>query len=166
MRRVGIIDDAPMWNAFRQGLRDHGYLEGQNIAFDYKYADGVPERLAEAAAELVRRPVDVIATYGTPPTRAAKEEVREAIPSCGLNPTLRLQQREDFTVCGRLRRGQPSYCALAVAAEMAQQGRNELLVQNRAVTRAARVAGRVSYRKALGSWSTDINPRPFALTFP
>ena len=73
MRRVGIIDDAPMWNAFRQGLRDHGYLEGQNIALDYKYADGVPERLAEAAAEFVRRPVDVIATYGTPPTWAAKE---------------------------------------------------------------------------------------------
>jgi putative ABC transport system substrate-binding protein len=73
MRRIGIIDDAPMWNAFRQGLRDHGYLEGQNIALDYKYADGVPERLAEAAAELVRRPVDVIATYGTPPTLAVKE---------------------------------------------------------------------------------------------
>ena len=50
MRRIGIIDDAPMWNAFRQGLREHGYLEGQNIAFDYKDADGVPERLAKAAA--------------------------------------------------------------------------------------------------------------------
>ena len=73
MRRIGIIDDAPMWNAFRQGLREHGYLEGQNIAFDYKYADGVPERLAKAAAELVRRPVDLIATYGTPPSRAAKD---------------------------------------------------------------------------------------------
>jgi putative ABC transport system substrate-binding protein len=58
MRRIGINDDAPMWNAFRQGSRDHGYLEGQNIAFDSKYADGVSERLAEAAAELVRRPVD------------------------------------------------------------------------------------------------------------
>ena len=34
VRRIGIIDDAPMWNAFRQGLRDHGYLEGQNIALD------------------------------------------------------------------------------------------------------------------------------------
>jgi putative ABC transport system substrate-binding protein len=53
MRRIGIIDDAPMWNAFRHGLRELGYLEGQNIAFDYKYADGVPERLAKAAAELV-----------------------------------------------------------------------------------------------------------------
>jgi len=71
--RIGIIDDSPMWNAFRQGLHDLGYLEGQNIAFDSRDADGVPARLAEAAAELVRRPVDVITTYGTPPTRAAQQ---------------------------------------------------------------------------------------------
>jgi putative ABC transport system substrate-binding protein len=72
MRRIGIIDDAPMWNAFRQGLRDLGYLEGQNIAFEYRRADDAPERLAEAATDLARRPVDVIATYGTPPSIAAK----------------------------------------------------------------------------------------------
>ena len=36
--RIGIIDDGPMWNAFRQGLRDLGYLEGQNIAFEYRRA--------------------------------------------------------------------------------------------------------------------------------
>jgi putative ABC transport system substrate-binding protein len=71
--RIGIIDDAPPWNAFRHGLRDLGYLEGQNIAFDYAYGDGVPERLAEAAAALVRRPVDVIATFGTPASLAAKQ---------------------------------------------------------------------------------------------
>ena len=47
--RIGIIDDTPMWDAFRQGLRDLGYLEGQNIAFEYRRADGAPERLAEAA---------------------------------------------------------------------------------------------------------------------
>src|SRR5262249_42067278 len=41
--------------------------------FDYAYGDGVPERLAEAAAALVRRPVDVIATYGTPASFAAKQ---------------------------------------------------------------------------------------------
>src|SRR5262249_5044784 len=70
--RIGIIDDAPMWNAFREGLRDLGYLEGQNIAFEYRTADGVPERLAEAATDLVRRPVDIIATYGTPSSIAAK----------------------------------------------------------------------------------------------
>ena len=71
--RIGIIDDSPRWNALRHGLRDLGYLEGQNIAFDYAYGDGVPERLAEAAAQLVRRPVDVIATYGTAASFAAKQ---------------------------------------------------------------------------------------------
>jgi putative tryptophan/tyrosine transport system substrate-binding protein len=71
--RIGIIDDSPIWNAFRHGLRDLGYLEGGNIAFDYEYGDGVPERLAEAAAALVRRPVDVIATYATPASLAAKQ---------------------------------------------------------------------------------------------
>jgi putative tryptophan/tyrosine transport system substrate-binding protein len=72
IRRVGIIDDAPMWNAFREGLRDLGYLEGQNIAFEYRIADSVPERLAEAATDLARRPVDIIATYGTAASIAAK----------------------------------------------------------------------------------------------
>jgi putative ABC transport system substrate-binding protein len=70
--RIGIIDDQPMWSPFREGLRDLGYLEGQNIAFEYRTADGVPERLAEAATDLVRRPVDIIATYGTAPSIAAK----------------------------------------------------------------------------------------------
>ena len=77
--RIGIIDDLPTWNAFRQGLRDLGYLEGQNIAFEYRYAGGLPDRLAWVAAELVRRPVDLIATFGTPPTRAAKDATT-AIP--------------------------------------------------------------------------------------
>jgi len=71
--RVGIIDDSPRWNAFRHRLRDLGYLEGQTIAVDYAYGDGAPERLAEAAAQLVRRPVDVIATYGTAASFAAKQ---------------------------------------------------------------------------------------------
>src|SRR5262252_4897952 len=69
--RIGIIDDVPRWNAFRHGLRDLGYLEGQNVAFEYAYGDGVQERLAEAAAVLVHRPVDVIATFGTPASFAA-----------------------------------------------------------------------------------------------
>src|SRR5260370_29944364 len=71
--RIGILDDAPMWQAFRQALRELGYVEGQNIAYEYRYGDGTPDRLATAAAELVRRPVDLIATYGTPATHAAKQ---------------------------------------------------------------------------------------------
>jgi putative tryptophan/tyrosine transport system substrate-binding protein len=62
-----------MWRSFRQALRELGYVEGQTIAYEYRYGDGVPDRLATVAAELVRRPVDVIATFGTPPTYAAKE---------------------------------------------------------------------------------------------
>jgi putative tryptophan/tyrosine transport system substrate-binding protein len=71
--RIGIIDDSPIWNAFRLGLRDLGYLEGQNMAFEYRYAGGLPDRLAWVAVELVHRPVDLIATSGTPPTLAAKQ---------------------------------------------------------------------------------------------
>src|ERR671937_175425 len=71
--RIGILDDTPMWLAFRQALRELGYVEGQNIAYEYRYGEGAPDRLAAVAAELIRRPVDVIATFGTPPTYAAKE---------------------------------------------------------------------------------------------
>jgi putative ABC transport system substrate-binding protein len=70
--RIGIIDDAPMWHSFRQALRELGYVEGQSINYDYRYSAGVPDRLATAVGELVRRPVDLIATFGTPPTEAAK----------------------------------------------------------------------------------------------
>jgi putative ABC transport system substrate-binding protein len=70
--RIGIIDDGPIWDPFRQAMREAGYVEGQTVAFEYRRADGDPARLAEAAADLVRQPVDVIMTYGTPPSRAAK----------------------------------------------------------------------------------------------
>ena len=70
--RIGIIDDAPMWDSFRQALREFGYVEGQSINYEYRYSEGVPDRLAAAVGELVRRPVDLIAAYGTPPIEAAK----------------------------------------------------------------------------------------------
>ena len=47
--RIGILDDAPMWQAFRQALHELGYVEGQNIAYEYRYGDGAPDRLATAA---------------------------------------------------------------------------------------------------------------------
>src|SRR5215831_15387159 len=70
--RIGIVDDAPMWHSFRQALRELGYVEGQSVNYEYRYSEGVPDRLASAVGELVRRPVDLIAAYGTPPTEAAK----------------------------------------------------------------------------------------------
>ena len=59
--------------AFRQGLRELGYVEGKNIVIEYRYAEGKLDRLPALAAELVRLKVDVIVTAGPPATRAAKE---------------------------------------------------------------------------------------------
>src|SRR5258707_9484879 len=70
--RIGIIDDGEIWKPFRDALREAGYIEGQTIAFETRAADGNPNRLSTAAAELVQLPVDLIATYGTPASRAAK----------------------------------------------------------------------------------------------
>jgi putative ABC transport system substrate-binding protein len=69
---VGIIDDAPIWGVFRKALQEAGYIEGQNIVYDYQVAEGTPDRLALAATELVRNSVDLIATFGTPAALAAK----------------------------------------------------------------------------------------------
>jgi putative ABC transport system substrate-binding protein len=66
-------------NAFRQGLRDLGYVEGQNLIIEYRSADGRSERFADYAAELVGLNVDLIATRGTPASLAAKRATR-AIP--------------------------------------------------------------------------------------
>jgi putative ABC transport system substrate-binding protein len=71
--RIGIIDDAPIWDHFRQGLRDLGYIDRQNIAIEYRSAAGQPERLAAAASELARLPVDVIVTSGSAASRAAQQ---------------------------------------------------------------------------------------------
>ena len=71
--RIGIIDDAPIWDNFRQGLREAGYIEGQNLAIEYRSAEGQPDRLAAAAQELVGLPVDIIAVSGTVATRAAQQ---------------------------------------------------------------------------------------------
>jgi putative ABC transport system substrate-binding protein len=59
--------------AFRQGLRELGYVEGKNIVIEYRFAEGKPDRLPALAAELVRLKVDVIITGGPTVTRAAKE---------------------------------------------------------------------------------------------
>jgi putative ABC transport system substrate-binding protein len=59
--------------AFRQGLRELGYVEGKNISIEYRFAEDRPDRLPGLAAELVRLKVDIIVTAGAPATRAAKE---------------------------------------------------------------------------------------------
>jgi putative ABC transport system substrate-binding protein len=58
--------------AFQQGLNESGYVEGQNVIVEYRWAEGEHDRLPALAADLVRRPVSVIASYGTPSTFAAR----------------------------------------------------------------------------------------------
>jgi putative tryptophan/tyrosine transport system substrate-binding protein len=64
---------APQIEALRLGLRDHGYIEGQNIAVEYRWAEGRYDRLPALAADLVRQRVAIIVTEGTPASLAAKQ---------------------------------------------------------------------------------------------
>src|SRR5687767_13305723 len=60
-------------DGFKQGLREVGYVEGQNVAFEYRWADGRSERLPELASELVRLKVDIIAVASTLAAVAARQ---------------------------------------------------------------------------------------------
>src|SRR5262249_24792100 len=69
---AGIPDPTAFLDAFRDGLRQAGYTEGQNIELDIRSAEGKAERLPGLAAELVRRNVDIIVGFQTPAVQAAK----------------------------------------------------------------------------------------------
>src|SRR5262249_40437683 len=79
MPRIGFLGAAsasgyaPQLEAFRQGLRDLGYVEGKNIILEYRWAEGTYDRLPVLAAELVRLKPDLVLTHGTAGTRAAKQ---------------------------------------------------------------------------------------------
>jgi putative tryptophan/tyrosine transport system substrate-binding protein len=70
---VSLSAHASRIEAFRQGLRELGYVEGRNIVVEYRHADGKYDRLPALVAELVRLKVDVIVTAGATVTHAAKE---------------------------------------------------------------------------------------------
>jgi putative ABC transport system substrate-binding protein len=78
MPRVGYLfsftraEGEHLWEACRQGLRDLGYVEGQNIILEPRLAEGHNERLPNLAADLVQLRVDVIVAAATPASRAAK----------------------------------------------------------------------------------------------
>jgi ABC-type uncharacterized transport system substrate-binding protein len=80
--RIGILWPNPLTasghfvDAFRQGLRELGYVEGQNVTIEFRSAEGKMERLPDLAAELVRLPVDVIQTATSPTIRAAQQATR------------------------------------------------------------------------------------------
>jgi putative ABC transport system substrate-binding protein len=82
MPRIGVLISgsrgiaAPRIQAFQQGLRELGYVEGKNILFEYRYADGKLEPVSEFAAELVRLPVDLLVADTSFATEAAKNATK------------------------------------------------------------------------------------------
>src|SRR5262247_2273276 len=83
--RIGVLSNASgpevlsLWNAFRQGLRDHAWVEGKNVVIEYRWAEGRVERFPALAAELVSLTPDVIVAVSTLGARAAKQAT-SAIP--------------------------------------------------------------------------------------
>jgi len=73
LARTSAASLSVLLDSFRQGLRDLGWVEGNNVSIEYQFGDGQFSRLGELAAALVRLKVDVIVTVDTPPTQAAKQ---------------------------------------------------------------------------------------------
>jgi putative tryptophan/tyrosine transport system substrate-binding protein len=80
LRRLGVLSQGslqthptPMFRAFQQGLRDLGWLEGQNLAIEWRFSEGTAELLPQLAAELVGLPVELIVATPTRPALVAKE---------------------------------------------------------------------------------------------
>jgi putative tryptophan/tyrosine transport system substrate-binding protein len=71
-----LVTESARSESIRLALHELGYVEGQSIAFEYRYAEGKLDRLPELAAELVRLKVDVIVAGGEPPIRAAKNATK------------------------------------------------------------------------------------------
>ena len=82
--RIGIFQTAesyaPIWKAFRQGLRDLGYVEGQNLVIEFRSAEGHVERLPALVAELVQRNVDVLVAGGPEINLRTARQATRTIP--------------------------------------------------------------------------------------
>jgi putative tryptophan/tyrosine transport system substrate-binding protein len=80
--RIGFLSNVnptlgtPSLDAFRQGLRELGWVEGQNVSIEYRWADGNLERLPALASDLLKTPFDVILVAGGPAVRAARQATR------------------------------------------------------------------------------------------
>jgi len=91
-RRLGLLFFASaqaakargLLEAIIQGLKEHGWIEGQNFTFEHRFADGKQDALPKLTAELVQLRVDAIVTDGSPAIQAAKNAT-QAVPIVGLS---------------------------------------------------------------------------------
>jgi putative tryptophan/tyrosine transport system substrate-binding protein len=135
--RVGILSDeirssVEWYEPFAQGLRDLGYVEGRNIAFDRRYAEGKIDVLPTLATELVRNQPDVILAIGTPATRAAMSAT-QTIPIL----FTRIADPVGFGLVSSLAR--PEANLTGVSDLMVETGAKRLELLNTAVPDAKRV---------------------------
>ena len=121
VRRVGVLEttstNSVFLPAFRKGLRDLGYVEGENLVIAYRSADGRLERLAELATELVAAKVDVIVTRATNASLAAKN-------ATGVIPVVAVQvgspgrkRAREVPLASRRQRDGAEFCLLRVVRE-------------------------------------------------
>jgi len=138
--RIGVLEtlsatlNTSNLDAFRQGLRELGYVEGQTFVIEYRSADGRPERFPGLATELVRLKVDLIVTRGTPAVLAAKK-------ATGSIPIVMATSADpaEFGVVSSLAHPGANVTGLSTNAVELAAKRVELLKE--AIPRIARLAG-------------------------
>jgi putative ABC transport system substrate-binding protein len=136
--RIGLLTStqavSPTVEAFRQGLRELGWIEGQNLVIEHRFAEGRLDRLPDLAAELVRLKVDVIAAGPTPPAVAARN-------ATGATPIVMLGAAEpvDLGLIASLARPGGNVTGLAWSVNLEIIGK-ELELLKEAVPKIRRVA--------------------------
>jgi putative tryptophan/tyrosine transport system substrate-binding protein len=128
--RIGWFSVAPhpYLDAFRRGLRELGWIEGENLAIEYTFADGYPERLPGLAAVLARVPYDLIVASGADAVEAARAAI-QSFPIVGISTTL--------GTGGSLARSEGNLTGIAILFDEVASKWLELLVE--AVPQAQRI---------------------------
>ena len=105
-RSSALADSTRLVNAFRQGLKEAGFIEGQNVSIEYRYADNQIDRVPALVAELIRWPVAVLAVRmpTTRPRRPTNQRVATVAPRTSAvmpvpNPTTKPQSRTSCHTC-------------------------------------------------------------------